>query len=162
MRQLLSSILLNNPSAPHGHTCLLHPHSLSTQVSTRATRKPPIRQETLATAAVLQTLGPAELWSPCVHCVSSLTQQVGVLPSSCSWPSQHYVKWGIKEGHVSAPTISNTMCMKLIALWMRCGFPKPVKSTPYCLAAPMYLHYLHLIFGVLLIHCKQEFSQWYW
>ena len=47
MWQLPSSILLTDPSPTHGHTCLLHPHSLSTRLGTWVTHEPPMRQETL-------------------------------------------------------------------------------------------------------------------
>lgn len=78
-----------------------------------------------AAEAALQTPELGESRSPWVYCPSS---QAGIPPSSYSWLSQHCVKGGMEEGHVSAPTIPNTICTKYIALWMSCALLKLVKK----------------------------------
>lgn len=118
----------------------LHPHVCTSAFCTHtasvpgSAHEPPVshpwgrKHSAPAAAAALQTLELGESWSPCVHCPSSLTWQVGIPPSSYSWLSQHYVKGGMEEAHVSAPTIPNTICTNCITLWMQCVLLKLVKK----------------------------------
>lgn len=104
---------------PHTDTPAFCPHRASVRGSAPPATREPTHEAGNTLLLLLQLL--CKLWSLENHdhhvCVAPAhLWQVGIPPTSYSWPSQHYVKAGMEKGHVSAPTIPNTICTKHVTL----------------------------------------------